>query len=89
MFGSKLVHESPFHELLFLTNLGRNVSKDVVYDAFLDALNESDPEQRTHTMSMILNGLMAKPLYVRPVFERGVKMIQAGEADAILCWSVD
>lgn len=60
MFGSKLVHESPFHELLFLTNLGRNISKDVVYDAFLDALKESDPEQRTHTMSMILNGLMAK-----------------------------
>lgn len=31
----------------------------------------------------------AKAPYVRPVFERVMKMIQAGEADAILCWSVD
>ena len=31
----------------------------------------------------------AKAPYVRPVFERVMKMIQTGEADAILCWSVD
>lgn len=31
----------------------------------------------------------AKAPYVRPVFEKVMKMIQAGEADAILCWSVD
>lgn len=60
MFGSKLDYESPFHELLFLTNIGRSVSKEVVYDAFLNALKDPNPEQRTHTMSMILNGLMAK-----------------------------
>jgi site-specific DNA recombinase len=31
----------------------------------------------------------AKAPYVRPVFERVMKMIQSGEANAILCWSVD
>ena len=31
----------------------------------------------------------AKSPYVRPVFEKVMKMIQSGKADAILCWSVD
>jgi len=31
----------------------------------------------------------AKAPYARPVFERVMKMIQSGEANAILCWNVD
>lgn len=60
MFKSHSGHENSFHELLFLTNIGRDVSRDIVRDAFLEAITEEDAERRTYAMGIILNGLMAK-----------------------------
>lgn len=60
MFIGESSKENSFNELLFLTNIGRDVSKDIAYDAFIGAITENNPERRTYMMGMILNGLMAK-----------------------------
>lgn len=60
MFKGHLTQENSFHELLFLTNIGRDVSRHIARDAFLSAITEQNAERRTYAMGMILNGLMAK-----------------------------
>lgn len=58
-------------------------------DDQMSEMNRLAKSLNLNIISIEFESKSAKAPYVRPVFERVMKMLQAGEVDAILCWSVD
>lgn len=72
-FASPIQTGNYLHEAIYRINVGLNLTKEIAYSSFREALLLKNPGERGIFMGILLNGVMAK----KPTVEEAVGFIQA------------